>query len=66
MIGVSVASLATGLILALRKPDARPVPSAIQYNQLLATLLQERNDQIARQNEEIRRRVRLTVVEERQ
>jgi len=63
LIGVSVASLATGLVLSLRTPEARVVPQAVLYNSLLRQQLAETNRRIASDNEEIRRRVRLTIVQ---
>ena len=59
----AVASLGTGLFLSLRRPEPRPVPAAIRYNELVDRSLADRNRDIARQNEERRRRVRLTIRE---
>ncbi|MCZ6915818.1 MAG: hypothetical protein O7I93_03490 [Gemmatimonadetes bacterium] len=59
---VSFAVLVTGFVMSLKKPDPRPIPSGILYNQLLREELERRNDEIARQNELRRRQVLLTVV----
>jgi hypothetical protein len=62
-IAVSIATLAVGVAMTLRKPDARPVPANIRYNQLLAEQLSQRNQDIARENATRRRQTLLTVVE---
>ena len=62
-IAVSIATLAVGVTMTLRKPDARPVPANIRYNQLLAEQLSQRNADIARENVTRRRQTQLTVVE---
>lgn len=59
---VSFAVLFTGFVMSLKKPDARPVPANILYNQLLREELARRNAEIARQNEVRRRQVMVTVV----
>ena len=59
---VSFAVLVTGFVMSLKKPDPRPIPSGILYNQLMQEELERRNDEIARQNELRRRQVLLTVV----
>jgi hypothetical protein len=56
-------SIGTGLALSLRQPEPRPVPAAIRYNELVDQSILDRNTQIAAQNEELRRRVRLTIVQ---
>jgi hypothetical protein len=61
IIGVSVVALATGFIMSLKKPDPRPVPANIRYNQLLRDDLLRRNQEILRQNNERRREVLLTI-----
>ncbi len=59
----AVASLAliTGLVMSIKKPDPRPVPANILYNQLLREQLANRNRQIAEDNEVRRRQVMVTV-----
>ena len=47
--------------LSLRRPDPRPVPAAIRYNELVDQTLADRNAAIALENVERRRRVRLTI-----
>ena len=59
----AVLSLGAGLAMSLRTPDARPVPAAIRYNELVDETLAERNAAIAQENEERRRRVYLTIQE---
>lgn len=60
-IAVSGAALTTGLAMSLRKPEARPSPTNILYNQLLRELLSKQNSEIARENAERRSQVLLTV-----
>ena len=59
---VSFAVLVTGFVMSLKKPDPRPVPAGILYNQLLQEELERRNTEIAQQNERRRRQVLVTVV----
>lgn len=61
MLSVGGASLATGLVLSLRKADPRPSPSNRLYNQLLGELLVRRNTEIARENATRRAQVLLIV-----
>jgi hypothetical protein len=61
-IGVSIAAVAVGLVMTLRKPDPRPVQANIRYNGLLAEQLSQRNAGIAQQNADRRRQTLLTVV----
>lgn len=63
LIGVSVSALAAGVVLSLRKPEPQPVPEAVMLNALIRQELAERNRRIAEDNEDIRRRVRITVVQ---
>ncbi|MFQ5705204.1 MAG: hypothetical protein ACE5HT_14440 [Gemmatimonadales bacterium] len=63
IIGVSAVALVTGFIMSLKKPDPRPVPANIRYNQLLREDLQRRNEEIVRQNSERRREVLLTIAQ---
>ncbi|MCZ6918246.1 MAG: hypothetical protein O7I93_15840 [Gemmatimonadetes bacterium] len=58
---VSVASLLTGLVLSIKKPDPRPVPSNVLYNQLLDQMVDDRNAQIAQENANRRRQVVLII-----
>ncbi|UCF41004.1 MAG: hypothetical protein JSW43_01290 [Gemmatimonadota bacterium] len=59
--GVSLLTLIAGVALSLKKPDPVPVEANILYNQLLREELARRNADIARQNQERRRQVMLTV-----
>lgn len=59
---VNAAVLLTGFVMSLRRPDPRPVDSNILYNQLLREELARRNADIARENENRRRQVMVTVV----
>lgn len=58
-----VLSVGIGTLLSLRRPDLRPVPSNIRYNEQLRRMLAERNRQIAEQNAERRREVLLRITE---
>ncbi len=60
---VSLAAVATGFIMSIRKPEPRPVGANIRYNQLLDQQLAQQNLQIGLDNEQRRRQVRLTVVQ---
>jgi hypothetical protein len=60
--GVSVATLAVGLVMTLRKPAPRPAEGNILYNRLLREQLVQRNAQIAEENVKRREQVALTVV----
>jgi len=62
IVSVGVFSLITGFIMSIKKPEARPVPANIRYNQLLRDDLARQNAAIARQNAERRREVRITIV----
>lgn len=59
----AVLGIGAGLALSLRRPDPRPIPAAIQLNQLIDRTIADRNLMIAEQNDERRRRVRLTIVQ---
>jgi len=61
VLSVSVLAVVTGLVMSIKKPDPRPVPANIRYNELLRANLAQRNAQIAQQNAERRRQVRLTI-----
>ena len=61
VLGVSVLAVITGLVMSIKKPDPQPVPANIRYNELLRANLAQRNAQIAQQNAERRRQVRLTI-----
>ena len=61
-LGVGLATVVTGFLMAVRKADARPVEANIRYNQLLRDELQRRNSEIADGNTEKRRQVLVTVV----
>ncbi len=63
LIAVSVSALGVGLALSLRKPEPQPIPEAIQLNALIRQQIAAENQRIAAQNDEIRRRVRLSVVQ---
>jgi hypothetical protein len=60
---VSLAAVATGFIMSIRKPEPRPVDANIRYNLLLDQQLAQQNLQIGLDNEQRRRQVRLTVVQ---
>jgi hypothetical protein len=62
LVGVSVATLAAGLVMTLRKPAPRPAAANILYNRLLHEQLAQRNADIATENEKLRQQVALTVV----
>jgi hypothetical protein len=62
--GASVLTLGIGLALSLKRPDPQPVVANIRYNQLLREQLAARNRDIAQQNAERRRLVRLRIVPE--
>lgn len=57
---VSLLGVITGFVMSIRQPDPQPVPANIRYNQLLREQLARQNAEIARQNAERRRLVRLT------
>jgi hypothetical protein len=59
----AVLGVGAGFALSLRRPDPRPIPAAIQLNQLIDRTIADRNRSIAEQNEERRRRVRITIVQ---
>jgi hypothetical protein len=61
VLSISGAALAVGLVLSLRKPDPRPSPTNILYNQLLRELLAQRNAEIVRENATRRAQVLLTI-----
>jgi hypothetical protein len=61
MISVASVSLVTGLVLSLRKPDPRPSPTNVLYNQLVRELLARRNAEIAHENTVRRDQVLLIV-----
>lgn len=61
MIAVGGATLATGLVLSLRKADPRASSTNILYNRLLGELLVQRNAEIARENATRRAQVLLSV-----
>ena len=60
--GVSVATLAAGLVMTLRKPAPRPAEGNILYNRLLREQLVQRNADIAKENVKRRQQVALRVV----
>lgn len=60
-IGVSLTALAAGIAMTIKRPDPRPVPANIRYNELLATQIAARNAEIAQENEARRRQTLLTV-----
>jgi hypothetical protein len=62
VLGVSLLAVVTGLAMSIKKPDPRPVPANIRYNQLLRDNLGRRNAEIAEENATRRRQVRLTIV----
>jgi hypothetical protein len=60
--GVSIATLAAGLVMTLRKPAPRPAEGNILYNRLLREQLAQRNADIANENIKRRQQVALAVV----
>jgi tetratricopeptide (TPR) repeat protein len=60
-IGVSLTALAAGIAMTVKRPDPRPVPANIRYNELLAVQIAQRNADIARDNAERRRQTLLTI-----
>ena len=62
LVGVSVATLAAGLVMTLRKPAPRPAEGNILYNRLLREQLMERNAEIAQENAKRRLQVALSVI----
>jgi hypothetical protein len=61
LISVSGGAALAGLALSLRRPDPRPSPTNILYNRLLGELLERRNAEIGRENENRRLQVLVTV-----
>ena len=59
---VSAAVLLTGFVMSLRKPDPRPVPANIRYNELLRQQIAQENARRAAENEVRRMQVQLTVL----
>jgi hypothetical protein len=62
LVGVSVVTLAAGLVMTLRKPASRPAEANILYNRLLHDQLAQRNAAIGKENVQRRQQVTLTVV----
>jgi hypothetical protein len=62
LVSVSIATLAAGLVMTLRKPAPRPAEGNILYNRLLHEQLAQRNADIAKENRKRRLQVALTVV----
>lgn len=60
--GVSLGALLTGVAMSLKKPDPRPIPAAIEFNRLLRAQIGQINAEIARENEERRRKTTMIVV----
>jgi hypothetical protein len=58
---VSLATLAAGFVMTLRKPAPRPAEANILYNRLLQQQLARRNAEIAQENVKRREEVTLTV-----
>lgn len=61
VLSVSAGALLSGFLASIRRPDPQPVLANIRYNQLLRDELARRNAEIARENAERRRQIRLTV-----
>ena len=59
---VSAVVLLTGFIMSLRKPDPRPVPANIRYNELLRQQIALANARTATENDVRRMQVQLTVL----
>jgi hypothetical protein len=62
LVGVSVATLAAGVVMTLRRPAPRPAEGNILYNRLLREQLAQRNAEIAKENVKRRQQVALMVV----
>lgn len=62
IVGVSIGTLLTGLVMSIKKPDPRPVQANILYNRLLQEQLAQQNARIAVENELRRGQVTLTVI----
>jgi hypothetical protein len=62
LVGMSVAALAAGLVMTLRKPAPRPAEGNILYNRLLREQLAQRNADVAKENLSRLQQVALTVV----
>jgi len=62
LVGVSVATLAAGLVMTLRKPAPRPATGNILFNRLLREQLAQRNADLAKENVRRRQQVALAVV----
>jgi hypothetical protein len=62
LVGVSVVTLAAGLVMTLRKPAPRPAEGNILYNRLLHEQLAQRNADLEQENMKRRQQVALTVV----
>lgn len=63
LVGVGILTLGAGIIRSLRRPDAQVIPEAVLLNSLIRQQVAETNRRIAQDNEELRRRVRLTIVQ---
>ncbi len=61
-VGLSLTTLATGVITTLKRPDPRPVEANIRYNRLIADQLAQQNAAIAADNAARRRQTLLTIV----
>ncbi|MGH7751562.1 MAG: hypothetical protein ACREN5_01995, partial [Gemmatimonadales bacterium] len=61
----SAGALLTGLIVTLKKPEPVSARANVLYNQLLRDQLARRNQDLARENEQRRQQVKLTLVPER-
>jgi len=57
-----IGGLFTGVAMSLKKPDPRPIPAAIEFNRLLRAQIGQINAEIARENEERRRKTTMIVV----
>jgi hypothetical protein len=62
LVGVSVATLAAGLVMTLRKPAPRPAAGNILFNRLLREQLAQRNADLVKENVRRRQQVALAVV----
>ena len=60
--GVGGAALVAGFIMSIRKPDLQLVGANVRFNELLEQQLQERNTEIALDNEQRRLQTRVVIV----
>lgn len=62
LITINVATLASGLVMSLRRPPPQPVEANIEFNRLLREQIEAENERLRQTNVQLRRQVVLTVV----